>query len=85
MSTEQNTDASTDEKELRLLSVTATVSPHANEEELAETVQEVLRESDIGDAVDFGTVDVYQHNAHSGSPYEETGEQQSIAVGEGAE
>ena len=56
------------EHELRIISVSATVSPDANEETLAKTVQRELRNSDtFGDAVEFGTVDIYQHNAHSGA------------------
>jgi hypothetical protein len=58
-----------DEKqELRIIAVSATVHPAVNEEELAANLQAELRANELfeGSAVEFGTVDVYEHNAHSG-------------------
>jgi hypothetical protein len=58
------------DRELRVISVSATVTPHINEEAMAEHVQEQLREA-TGPHIEIGTVDIYEHKAHSGSP--ETG------------
>jgi len=54
--------------ELRIISVSVTVDPAVNEEALAANIQAELRRNDLfdGSAIEFGTVDVYEHTAHSG-------------------